>query len=272
MRLSGLSGILGGRSRIRRDPVFIFASGNRCGSTLLQRLLNSNPDVLVWGEHGGALQSVLEGSERFGDWAYDHREHSETFFRSGPDHFIPNMSPSPERIRAAARTYVEEVFADSALAAGRHIWGFKEVRYRLPVALLLQELFPEARFIHLTRRIEDCFLSMKRWELSGEWKRSWTIESLNNWALINRGFLDQGHELSQLISVRYEDMTSLSPHEFISKISDFLRLPADDFDAGVFARRLGGSTASSTAMLDPDELALVSTPEIVALKAQLSYD
>src|SRR3954452_4776006 len=38
-------------------PVFLVGSG-RCGSTLLQRLLNSSPEFLVWGEHSGLLSHL----------------------------------------------------------------------------------------------------------------------------------------------------------------------------------------------------------------------
>lgn len=40
-------------------PVFLLASGWRTGSTLLQRLLCSHPDVHIWGENRG-LCDVLE--------------------------------------------------------------------------------------------------------------------------------------------------------------------------------------------------------------------
>ena len=36
-------------------PVFILSSAGRTGSTLLQRLLISTRDIMVWGEHDGAM-------------------------------------------------------------------------------------------------------------------------------------------------------------------------------------------------------------------------
>ena len=40
-------------------PIFIFSSG-RCGSTLMQRILNSYTDITVWGEHNGFLLDIAE--------------------------------------------------------------------------------------------------------------------------------------------------------------------------------------------------------------------
>ena len=38
-------------------PIFLLGSG-RSGTTLLQKILNSADDVMIWGEHGGFLKKV----------------------------------------------------------------------------------------------------------------------------------------------------------------------------------------------------------------------
>ena len=40
-------------------PVFLVGTG-RSGTTLVQRLLNSYSDTLIWGEHAGFLQQYSE--------------------------------------------------------------------------------------------------------------------------------------------------------------------------------------------------------------------
>ena len=42
-----------------RPPILLLGSG-RCGSTLLQRVLNSSPEITVWGEHAGFLTSIAQ--------------------------------------------------------------------------------------------------------------------------------------------------------------------------------------------------------------------
>lgn len=38
-------------------PVFVLASAWRSGSTLVQRVLSSGPELFVWGESHGALEA-----------------------------------------------------------------------------------------------------------------------------------------------------------------------------------------------------------------------
>src|SRR5262249_17333128 len=42
-----------------KPPIFVLSSG-RSGSTLVQRILNSYPDITIWGEHGGFLKETAE--------------------------------------------------------------------------------------------------------------------------------------------------------------------------------------------------------------------
>ena len=47
------------KNNFMRDPVFILGPG-RCGSTLIQRILNTSHDLTIWGEHGGFLKTVAK--------------------------------------------------------------------------------------------------------------------------------------------------------------------------------------------------------------------
>jgi hypothetical protein len=40
-------------------PIFLLGTG-RCGSTLLQKILNSVDNVMIYGEHGGFLRHIAE--------------------------------------------------------------------------------------------------------------------------------------------------------------------------------------------------------------------
>jgi hypothetical protein len=267
-RLASLLGAKRGYS----DPIFIFASGNRCGSTLLQRLLNSNQDILIWGEQHGCLRDILPASEAFADWSFDKDDERDTFRLRGYDNFLPNLSPPPEHIQRATQRYVEMLFAEPAAKLGRRIWGFKEVRYPVTIALLLQDYFPGARFIHLTRSIEDCLLSLKRWEATGVWSRAWTLQSIENWVLVNQGFLYRGRKLNNLLSVRYEDMTAEEPQAFAARVAAFLGLPPASLDAAVFRRKLNGTDPGAPSIpLTADERALIATPEIERISRALQY-
>jgi hypothetical protein len=46
-------------SHVARGPVFVFTV-HRSGGTVLGRVLNCHPDLVIWGEHGGILNKFAE--------------------------------------------------------------------------------------------------------------------------------------------------------------------------------------------------------------------
>jgi hypothetical protein len=154
-------------------PVFIAGSG-RCGSTLLQSILNTNSDFLIWGEHNGFLRQVAA--------AYYQAPHPRF-----PDGEGLSATARVERLRdprrwpawdnlcgetefrASFQDFVRSFFADPEGRASR--WGFKEIRYprdaqdqTLP---FLFDCFPEAKLILLVREPRPTLFSMlSRWVLS----------------------------------------------------------------------------------------------------------
>ena len=126
-------------------PLLVLAAGQRCGSTLVQRLLCSHPRVMIWGEHGGQLRPILAAAERLRIWT----DQDATYARDelaawGYQGFIANLTPECPWIDDACSASVETLFAKPALELGRPIWGFKEVRYTLSHALLLLGTVPGA--------------------------------------------------------------------------------------------------------------------------------
>ena len=53
-------------------PIVVRGSGQRCGRTLVQWLVLSQPDVLTWGEHDGELSQVASAFERLIQWQPDY--------------------------------------------------------------------------------------------------------------------------------------------------------------------------------------------------------
>ena len=260
-------------------PIFVFASTQRCGSTLLQRLLNSCPDVLIWGEHTGYLNSFIREYQALLEWESRFSSQRKTFLLEGCDNFVPNMVPEDHELMGAAIAHIVALFAVPAAKLGRSIWGFKEVRYGAQVALFLQKCFPKARFIHLTRNIINCFISLKHWEDSPDpWNRKWTENSMEDWRRINASFLNVGDRIPNLLSVKYEDMVA-DPKGFVEELSQFLEIAPDSFDQGVFNRRIHNVGSAGTAErskilpsdLNAEERALLSQPSIVEVAKEYGY-
>ena len=261
-------------------PIFIFASGQRCGSTLLQRLLNSNSDILIWGEQHGYLNGFLREYRGLLEWESEYSKHREVFIRDGYDNFVANMLPESHDLEKAAIDHIVAIFGMPAIKLGRTIWGFKEVRYDSQIALFLQRCFPTARFIHLTRNIINCFISLKHWEnAAGPWNRSWTEMFIEDWKRINTSFLNMVDKIPHLLRIKYENMVA-NPKDFIGQLSHFLEISPDSVDYRVFNKKLHrgdliGSVDSRPLILSSDltaeERYLLSKESIIEISKEYGY-
>jgi hypothetical protein len=220
-------------------PLLILAAGQRCGSTLVQRLLSSHPKVLIWGEHAGQLREVLTVRERLAGWAAEHGELGrQGYARSGHQSFMANMTPEAVHIDEAVRAFVETLFARPADSVGRPVWGFKEVRYGLAEAIALRHLFPDCRVLHIVRDPRDILRSLDVWERAGGWPRSDTEVVVGDWTRVAGSFWSASAELPPwVLRVRYEDLIS-DPMRWSARIGAHCGLEEDLFDAGVFDRRI----------------------------------
>jgi hypothetical protein len=226
-------------------PIFIFGSGQRCGSTLLQRLLCTHPDILIWGEHDGVLPGILAGFDRLREWHELFGHHYETYQSSGVvRNFIANMNPPAEYALEAQIQLLRNYWQKPALQLGKTIWGFKEVLYTAEVALKLRELFPTTKVIHITRHPFNCFTSLLHEErlkpgetyvpLKEIWTRARTIEALNMWVKVNHSFLETpGLDESWVYNVTYEQLVRQKAI-VVDDLAEWLELNPDDFDMTVF--------------------------------------
>lgn len=260
------------------DPILVLASGQRCGSTVVQRLVSSHPDALIWGEHGGHLHSLHAVTKALEHWDRSFGPSGrEGFARDAHHSFMANLVPGEEPVSAAARAYILELFANPAAALGRPRWGFKEVRYGLEEVEWLSGLFPGLRAVHVTRDPRAVLLSLDDWERSPTpWERPQTREALGDWLRINRSLL--GSEHPHVRSFRYEDIVA-APDEFVPGLAGFLGLDAERIDRGVFERRVhtegpAGRRPRTLRKFEelPDDLrALARAPEMVDIARAYGY-
>jgi hypothetical protein len=195
-------------------PIFLLSAGWRSGSTLLQRLLMSDPDVLIWGEpydECGIIQALAESTQAFrSDWPpseyyYDGRATTEL---TGA--WIANLFPSPQDWRKGHRAVFEALFAAAALRAGARRWGVKEVRLGIEHVHYLRWLYPAARFVFLYRNPLAAYQSYCRYGRS--WYHTWPHRPVftpsafgAHWRATLQGFLAEAREVGALL-IRYEDL------------------------------------------------------------------
>lgn len=262
-------------------PIVVLASGLRCGSTLVQRLLNSHPDALLWGEQDGFLNRFVPEHRRLLAWQAEYHAQRDEYLARGYDTFSANLLPTGRELTTAAAGYLRALFADPARTLGKRRWGFKEVRCGAAIAVFLRELFPPARIVHLTRDPVDCFLSLKEWEESPDpWDRAATEGVLADWARINASFLPGAADGPPAhLSLRYEDLLA-GREEQVGRLAAFVGLDPAKLDLGVFGNRLHregeeGRAARRLAArnaLSRDERALLCREPLPAVAAAYGYE
>ena len=236
---------------VDQRPILILSSGHRCGSTLVQRLLTSHPDVFVWGEHDGILGYMVDARERLRTWEATNGRFSRVEFESsGPQSFMANITPEPDAVNSAFRSFLEQLFAVPAAALGRQRWGFKEVRYGARQGRWLVELFPDVRIIHLTRDPWSVLSSLIRMEAKdSKWDPSYSRQALTLWQTINASFLDVDFKVLRL---RFEDVTG-DPGPAIEKLAEWCDIDKERISKRVLKKRIWSFGKSGAAKSIPRE-------------------
>jgi hypothetical protein len=202
------------RSQSDEDPIFVFSSGWRSGSTLLQRLIFHR--CFLWGEpfgHSWIIDSLADHLRCFND-SWPEARH----FYNGADaealsrKFIGNLYPPIQDLLRAHQGYFDRLFAEPARRNGAERWGFKEVRLSVDHAIYLKWLFPRAKFLFLIRNPYDAWRSYAARAASGwRWYNRWpddplTIQSFAaHWTRLVSSFLTEHKKVGGLV-VRYEEL------------------------------------------------------------------
>jgi hypothetical protein len=146
-----------------RFPMFLLGTG-RCGSTLLQKILNSVDNVMIYGEHGGFLRQIAEAyflnleDKKIEKYIMSENVAGEdplSVFESLKDPQLWSAwanSYNRETVKNNFRDFIESFFNPISLGRKMH-WGFKEIRYGLGdrVLEMLADLYPKGRFVFIVR-------------------------------------------------------------------------------------------------------------------------
>lgn len=153
----------GGRSE--EAPIFILSAGWRSGSTLVQRLMMTADDTLLWGEpwhQGNIIDGLMDQLRAMTDtWPPE-----EWILKPGAqaldNQWVANLFPPVKSLIDAHYAYFGTVFAKPVQALGRTRWAIKEVRFGADHAAYLRWLYPRARIIFLYRNPYHAYASYRQ--------------------------------------------------------------------------------------------------------------
>jgi hypothetical protein len=269
-------------------PVFVLAGGGRTGSTLLQRLLISTREVMIWGEHGGVLLDALNrfvaGMEQWFASDAGAASHLTQFMQKGWDSWIPNMNPPQEAFVEGARAALLRSLAVPAAELGYRRWGFKEIRYIGGAIALLKTLFPDARIVVLVRHPEASLRSIKATAFYASDYEARPEIFLARWAEASSSLARACAPGTSVRLWRYEDIVA-DPEAAIVSLAEHVAVDAARFDRSTMktyirgyagrAERASDSYAVGkekppTELDNPDRAAL-DLPQVRNAAAELGY-
>jgi hypothetical protein len=196
-------------------PVFLLASGWRCGSTLLQRLVCSSGELLMWGEPYGRA-NIVPALTRAAmvlreDWPGPGHFPADEVYEQAADHWIANLYPPPAAMIEGYAALMDAWLAKPARDRGFGRFGLKEVRLQAMDAAFLEWLYPDARFLFLVRNPWDAWSSCKGAAWFVQWpthKVTTAAEFATLWLRIAKSFTTWPTDNAML--VRYEDLKRAS--------------------------------------------------------------
>ncbi len=198
----------------KKFPIFLLGSA-RSGTTLLQKIFNSRDDVAMWGEHGGFLKGVADAYFlNLTDKDTKEQILGINYFVKKPREILDRLHHpkklgyawincySEKTLKKNFRTFVESFFRPKFLKRKVH-WGFKEIRYSNgSVIAMLDDLYPEAKFVFIVRDPLDVVASQLMMGWKGEPK-----ERAKKWAIRNKHLLNfHNNNKDKSFIIRYEDL------------------------------------------------------------------
>jgi hypothetical protein len=151
------------------SPILIASPVHRSGTTLLQRLLCSSPDTLIFGEtlandlnfFSSVLlnKSMLMGRED--NWR---AKQLEQVLNGDVNDWIPDIMPDKDwvihRFEESMASYIH-AFVKLAHQKGRTNWGTKLPGWQPPFLGNLIKGMPQSKVLYIVRNLDECVCSAK---------------------------------------------------------------------------------------------------------------
>lgn len=220
----------------KRDrPVVILTTG-RSGSTLFQKLLNTNPELTIWGEHEGILTQFMNAHRNVenskwidehaikGEWLLDAKRPVEPGRWTAWD-----GSFSKSIFRQALKSFLDSLFCNDLPEGTR--WGFKEIRYfSVDIVNFLLSFYPGAQFIVLMRNPVNACVSFTtaspltvQGDMDSYFKEAEKI--CKNRIKPTFAFFNQilKHDRSDTLAISFESLVA-QPEDTMRNVGEFLNL------------------------------------------------
>lgn len=206
-----------------KNPVFIFSAGPACGIKLVQELVSSSKEVLVWTAPSGALNHILEAIRLtdmslspgvMGVLSGTSKSKVEKKLLKPSDDARPhvaNMRFSVKHMQRSFQQLFSTLYGMPSSKFGFDTWGVSDHTGNRQTYDMLRMIYPDAKFIFVIRHPIDCLRQIKKISLRprDHWGRLLEEKSPLDWFAANWARLaDDFYEMPNTFSIRYEDIVS----------------------------------------------------------------
>jgi hypothetical protein len=222
------------------DPVIITSPLPRSGTTLLQRLLCSAPNTLIYGERAAQELEFFLNIH-----AYKMQEHAarrepnrrllSSVLQGEVNDWILDLTPDTD---GYLRALQQAAFAgiaycrDFARVHDRPVWGFKYPAWSPVVLRILRRMLPRTRLLFITRDILPALRSAKAQHMIDTPQQ--LHELCQGWLSSLSYLAELAHDVS-VMTVRYEDLVG-QPEETLAAIATFSG--AQQMDRSILEHRI----------------------------------
>jgi hypothetical protein len=212
-----------------RPPVPFVVGAPRSGTTMLRLMLDAHPDLAIPPE----TYFITKAAKRWNRprKAFRRRDPVEVYLETVTEHKRwPDFHLDADAFRERVRETRPEDLGDAVRAfyemyaekVGKPRWGDKTPFYVRKMEVI-EEVLPEARFIHLVRDGRAVALSIK-----DLWFGPDTIpECAEFWVARIDEAREKAGQVDHYIEVRYEDLVR-DPEPELRRIAEFVELPWDE--------------------------------------------
>lgn len=194
-------------------PVFII-SLPRSGSTLLQRLIATHPEVSTVSEPWILLPLVAMYTD-----IESYSEYGEKLTAMAIEDFIEELPDKEEDLRRGIRRFVLELFGK--VSSGDSTFFLEKTPRNTLIIKELMAIFPEGKFIFLWRNPVSIVSSMMETFSKGRWRlHSNYVDLFKGYQAMCSAFEEFD---DRILSIRYEDMVT-SEEAIVERLEKYLGL------------------------------------------------
>ena len=222
------------------NPILISSPVRRSGTTLVQRLLTSARNTLIYGESCAndlvMFSNLIQYKEMYFNASKTWRNDQLRRVLDGQlNHWIPDLMPDIDEYLNAFKSSVLDLFKfyrDAANDSGNTIWGTKLPQWDVNNLNFIRQLLPESKIIYIIRDIHDCLRSAKAIHMiQGE---EGTLQFCQIWKH-NKEYALQHFNGDNILHLTYEELIN-DPEQACNQIERFTG--ANGIDVSILSHKV----------------------------------